>query len=219
MLSPALVPLASITDPIVNLAVDVVEKVGLIGIFVMMTLESACIPIPSEPTMMAAGFASSEGEYPFLLVVIIGTVANVIGSWLGYAIGYFGRYEALEKHKWIHLDPKQIARTERWFEQHGGITVFVTRLLPIVRTFISLPAGAAKMPLGRFTVYTAAGAFLWMLLLTYLGYAVGERWEELQSKMHYFDYVVAACILGGAVWFFVRWRRGRGDRDAQPGVA
>lgn len=215
--SSAYLTLASITDPIVNFAVDIVEKVGLIGIFIMMTLESMCVPIPSEPTMMAAGFASSEGEYPFMAVVLVGTVANVIGSWIGYAMGYFGRYEALEKHHWLHLDPKQIARTERWFEQYGSITVFATRLLPIVRTFISLPAGAARMPLGRFTLYTTAGCFLWMLLLTYLGYAVGERWSELQDKMHYFDYVIAAVILGTLAYFAVRWFKNRGT-GAGPGA-
>ncbi len=215
--------LGSITDPIVNFAVDIVEKVGLVGIFIMMTLESAAVPIPSEPTMMAAGFAASEGEYPFMAVVIVGTVANVIGSWLGYAIGYFGRYEALEKHHWIHLDPKQIARAEQYFDKHGNITVFATRLLPIIRTFISLPAGAARMPLGRFTLYTAAGAFLWMLGLTYLGYAVGENWSELQDKMHYFDYVIAASIIGVAIWLLVKWRQnkaakrnGDGGADAAP---
>ena len=215
-LPPAFFTHASITDPLVNFAVDVVEKVGLIGIFVMMTLESACIPIPSEPTMMAAGFAASEGEYPFMAVVLVGTVANVIGSWIGYAMGYYGRVEALEKHKWLHLDPKQIARTERWFATHGDVTVFVTRLLPIVRTFISLPAGAARMPLGRFTLYTTAGCFLWMLLLTYLGFAVGENWSELQDKMHYFDYVIAATILGAIGYFAFRWYKNRGS-GSEPG--
>ena len=216
MLPSPLLPLLSITDPLVNFAVDIVEKVGLIGIFVMMTLESACIPIPSEPTMLAAGFGASRGDYPFMAVVLVGTVANVIGSWIGYAIGYYGRAEALEKHKWIHMDPKQIARAERWFQQHGALTVFVTRLLPIVRTFISLPAGAARMPLGRFTLYTTAGCFLWMLLLTYLGYKVGENWKDLQEKLHYFDYVIAASILAAIVYFGLRWWRGRGQGPKAP---
>lgn len=201
--------LASITDPIVNFAIDIVDKVGLIGIFIMMTLESACVPIPSEPTMMLAGVNAANGEYSFIAVVLVGTVANVIGSWLGYAIGYFGRYEALEKHKWLHLDPKQIARAEQYFDKHGNVTVFVTRLLPIIRTFISLPAGAAKMPLGRFTLYTAAGAFIWMLGLTYLGYQLGENWREVQDKMHYFDYVIAAAIIGTAAWLFLKWRQNK----------
>lgn len=210
----AFLTLASITDPIVNFAIDVVDKVGLVGIFIMMTLESACVPIPSEPTMMLAGVNASNGEYSFMAVVLVGTIANVIGSWLGYAMGYFGRYEALEKHHWLHLDPKQIARAEQYFDKHGNITVFVTRLLPIIRTFISLPAGAAKMPLGRFTLYTAAGAFIWMLGLTYLGYQLGENWREVQEKMHYFDYVIAAAIVGTAVWLFVKWRQKKREGDA-----
>lgn len=214
----AFLTLGSITDPIVNFAIDIVDKVGLVGIFIMMTLESACVPIPSEPTMMLAGVNASNGEYSFMAVVLVGTVANVIGSWLGYAIGYFGRYEALEKHHWLHLDPKQIARAEQYFDKHGNVTVFVTRLLPIIRTFISLPAGAAKMPLGRFTLYTAAGAFIWMLGLTYLGYQLGENWREVQDKMHYFDYVIAAAIVGTAIWLFVKWRQKKNEGGGSGGA-
>lgn len=210
----AFLTLASITDPIVNFAVDVVDKVGLFGIFVMMTLESACIPIPSEPTMMLAGVNAANGEYSFIAVVLVGTIANVIGSLIGYGMGYFGRYEALEKHKWLHMDPKQIARAEQYFDKHGNITVFVTRLLPIIRTFISLPAGAARMPLGRFTLYTAAGAFIWMFGLTYLGYQIGENWREVQEKMHYFDYVIVASILAAMVWLFLRWRKNKAAKGA-----
>lgn len=207
--------LASITDPLVNFAVDIVEKVGLFGIFVMMTLESACIPIPSEPTMLAAGFAASEGRWSILAVVLVGTIANVIGSWIGYAIGYYGRVEALEKHKWIHLDQKQIARNEKWFHDHGGITVFVTRLLPIVRTFSSVPAGAARMHLVPFTLYTFAGCFIWIFALTYAGYQVGDNWRELQDKLHYFDYVIAATIVAGAGYLALKWWRGRGTDPAE----
>lgn len=209
-----LLPLLSITDPLVNFAVDIVEKVGLIGIFVMMTLESACIPIPSEPTMLAAGFATARGEYPFLAVVLVGTFANVLGSWIGYAIGYYGRVEALDRHKWIHLDPKQIARTERWFDKHGNATVFFTRLLPIVRTFISLPAGAARMPLGRFTLYTTAGCFIWMTALTYVGRKVGENWKDVQEQLHYFDYFIAAVIIVTVGYYGLKWYRGRKNPDA-----
>ena len=201
--------LASITDPLVNFAVDVVDKVGLIGIFVMMTLESACIPIPSEPTMLAAGFATSKGELSFIPVIVVATLANVIGSWIGYAIGFYGRVEALEKHKWIHLDAKQLERNEKWFREYGGITVFVTRLLPIVRTFSSVPAGAARMPLIPFTIYTAAGCLIWMTALTYTGRKVGDNWRELQDKLHYVDYAIAAAILGGIAYLALRWWRAR----------
>lgn len=208
--------LASITDPLVNFAVDVVDKVGLFGIFILMTLESACIPFPSEPTMLAAGFNASKGEYSVIVVALVATVANVIGSWIGYAIGYYGRVEALEKHKWIHLDPKQLERNERWFREHGGITVFVTRLLPIVRTFSSVPAGAARMNPVTFTLYTAAGCFVWMLALCYTGYKVGENWKDLQDKLHYVDYAVAAAIIVGVVYLFLRWRKNKAAAAAAP---
>ncbi|MBO9532803.1 MAG: DedA family protein [Solirubrobacteraceae bacterium] len=218
MLTPYLT-LASLTEPLVNLAEKIVNEVGLVGIFFAMTVESACIPFPSEPTMLAAGFASARGDMAFMAIVLVATVANVIGSWIGYAIGYYGRVEALEKHKWIHLDAKQLARNEKWFREHGGITVFVTRLLPIVRTFSSVPAGAARMPLGKFTAYTAAGCFLWMLGLTYLGRKVGENWKDLQDKLHYVDYLVAVVIVGVAIWLFLRWWKGRGQGQIDAAVA
>jgi membrane protein DedA with SNARE-associated domain len=212
----AFTALASITDPLVNFAVDVVDKVGLIGIFIMMTLESACIPIPSEPTMLAAGFATSA-EYSgahhlsFVPVIVVATLANVLGSWIGYAIGYYGRTEALEKHKWIHLDPKQIARAEGWYDKHGGATVFLTRLLPVIRTFSSVPAGAARMPLLPFTLYTAAGCLVWMTALTYLGRSLGDKWTDLQDKLHYVDYAIVFVIVVAVAYFALRWWRGRGQ--------
>lgn len=214
-MSASYLALASLTEPLINLAEKVVNEVGLIGIFIAMTLESACIPFPSEPTMLAAGFASARGDFPFMGVVLVATLANVIGSWIGYAIGYYGRVEALEKHKWIHLDAKQLERNERWFREHGAITVFVTRLMPIVRTFSSVPAGAARMPLGQFTIYTAAGCFIWMLGLTYLGRKVGENWRDLQDKLHYVDYAVAAAIVVAVVYFGLKWWRGRGAGPAE----
>src|SRR3954454_13044193 len=133
--------LASITDPIVNFAVDVVDALGLGGVFVLMVLESACIPIPSEATMLFAGFNVHNGEYSLLAVTLVGASANLVGSWIAYAIGYYGRVDVLEKHgKKLHIKPSHLQSADRWFERYGDITVFVTRMLPIVRTFISLPA-------------------------------------------------------------------------------
>ena len=135
--------LASITDPIVNLATDIVDSIGLVGIFVLMLLESACIPIPSEATMLFAGFAVSEGEYSLVAAVAVGSVANLVGSWIAYAVGYYGRVDILEKHgKKLHIKKSHLEWADRWFERHGDATVFFTRMLPIIRTFISLPAGS-----------------------------------------------------------------------------
>ena len=146
------VVLASITDPIVEVAVDVVDAMGLPGVFVLMLLESACIPVPSEATMLFAGFNVSRGEYSLFAATLVGSFANLVGSWIAYGVGYAGRVDILEKHgKKLHIKKSHLEWADRWFERHGDATVFFTRMLPIIRTFISLPAGVARMPFWRFT--------------------------------------------------------------------
>jgi membrane protein DedA with SNARE-associated domain len=200
--------LASITDPIVEVAVDVVAELGLLGIFVLMTLESACIPVPSEATMLFAGFNVADGEYSLFAAVAVGSVANLVGSWIAYAIGYYGRIDILEKHgKKLHIKKSHLDWADRWFERHGDATVFFSRMLPIVRTFISLPAGVAKMPFWRFSVLTLLGCIPWVLMLTLIGKAAGDNWEDWKDSLHYVDYAVAAAIVGGAIYLIVRRRR------------
>src|SRR3954465_3834808 len=122
--------LASITDPIVNLAVDVVDALGLAGVFVLMVLESACIPIPSEATMLFAGFNVSDGHYSLFAAVAVGSVANLVGSWIAYAVGYHGRVELLEKHgKALHIKPSHLQWADRWFERYGAPAVFFSRMV------------------------------------------------------------------------------------------
>ena len=201
-------PLASLTDPIVEVAVDVVAELGLLGIFVLMTLESACIPVPSEATMLFAGFNVSDSEYSLFAAVAVGSFANLVGSWIAYAIGWYGRVDILEKHgAKLHIKKSHLEWADRWFERHGDATVFFTRMLPIVRTFISLPAGVAKMPFWRFSVLTLLGCVPWVLMLTLIGKAAGDNWEDWKDSLHYVDYAVAAAIVIGAVYLFVRWRR------------
>ena len=210
--------MAAVTDRLADWATTVVGDLGLPGIFVLMTLESACIPVPSEPTMLFAGFNVDKGTYSFLAVVSVAVAANVVGSWIAYAVGRFGRYELVHEHgKWLHITPERLAQADRWFERYGGAAVFFSRMLPIVRTFISLPAGVAKMPFGRFTLYTVLGCIPWMAGLTFIGLQVGENWERWKDKLHYLDYVVLAAIVVGALWLFIRWRRNRDKpADAQP---
>jgi membrane protein DedA with SNARE-associated domain len=206
--------LASITDPIVNFAVGVVGDLGLVGVFVLMVLESACIPIPSEATMLFAGFNVAEGEYSLVLAVAVASVANLVGSWIAYGVGRAGRVDLIEKHgRKLGISPKHLETADRWFQRHGDATVFFTRLLPIVRTFISLPAGVARMPFWRFSLLTLAGCIPWMLMLTYIGVKVGERWRQWQGYLHYVDYVVAALIVLTAIYLVVRWWRGRGGDE------
>jgi membrane protein DedA with SNARE-associated domain len=204
---PAL--LASITDPIVEVAVDVVDALGLLGVFVLMTLESACIPVPSEATMLFAGFNVSDGEYSLIAAVAVGSFANLVGSWIAYAIGYYGRIDILEKHgKKLHIKKSHLALADRWFERHGDATVFFTRMLPIVRTFISLPAGVARMPFWRFSALTLAGCIPWVLMLTFIGKQAGDNWEKWKDSLHYVDYAVAAAIVIGVAYLVIRrWRR------------
>jgi membrane protein DedA with SNARE-associated domain len=203
-----MLPIASITDPIVEVAVDVVADLGLWGIFVLMSLESACIPIPSEATMLFAGFNVHEGEYSLLAITVVGSVANLVGSWAAYAVGYYGRVDILEKHgRKLHIKQKHLDWADRWFERHGDATVFFTRMLPIIRTFISLPAGVAKMPFWRFSVLTLAGCVPWVLMLGFIGKEAGSKWEDWKDSLHYVDYAVLAAIVIGIVYLLIRRRR------------
>jgi membrane protein DedA with SNARE-associated domain len=206
---------ASLTDPLVNFAVDVIDKLGLPGIFVLMLAESACIPIPSEATMLFAGFNVSNGEYSLIVVVAVGVAANVVGSWIAYAVGYYGRIDVLEKHgPKLHIKPSHLAWADRWFERYGDATVFFSRMLPIIRTFISLPAGVAKMPFWRFTLLTTLGCIPWVFLLTFIGKQAGDNWEKWKSNLHYVDYAVVAAIVLGVLWLVVRRRRSSGGEPA-----
>lgn len=208
---PALV-LASITDPVVKLAVDVVDAMGLAGVFVLMVLESACIPIPSEATMLFAGFNVAEGHYTLLAATLVGATANLVGSWIAYGIGYLGRVDLIEKHgRKVLIKQDHLEVADRWFARHGDATVFFTRMVPIVRTFISLPAGVSKMPFVRFSVFTFLGCLPWMFGLTLIGREVGESWASWKDKLHYVDYAVAAGIVAVAVYLGVAWWRGRGS--------
>jgi membrane protein DedA with SNARE-associated domain len=208
----ALLVLASVTDKLANFATNVVGDLGLPGIFLLMVPESACIPIPSEATMLFAGFNVSEGNYTLFEAVAVGAIANLIGSWIAYALGYYGRLELLDRYKIFHIKPEHLALTERWFERWGSWAVFFSRMLPIVRTFISLPAGVARMPFWRFSILTLAGCVPWILMLTLVGKAARDNWTDWKDRLHYVDYGVAAIIVAAVAWLVVRWWRGRRAR-------
>jgi membrane protein DedA with SNARE-associated domain len=208
---------ADIVDPLVNFATDVIDAAGLAGIFVLMTLESACVPIPSEATMLFAGFTVSEGEETMLGIVAAGVLGNVVGSWIAYAAGYYGRIELLERSRIVHMNRRYLDWTDRWFERHGDATVFFARLLPIVRTFISLPAGIARMPFWRFTILTFAGCVPWVLMLAVIGREVGDSWEDWRDYLHFLDYAVLAAIGCGVAYLLIRRRR-TGSREPAAGT-
>ena len=208
---------ASLTDPIVEVAVDVVDAMGLPGVFVLMLLESACIPVPSEATMLFAGFNVSRGEYSLFAATAAGVAGNLVGSWLAYGLGYLGRVDLLEKHgRKLHVKRSHLDWADRWFERHGDATVFFTRMLPIIRTFISLPAGVARMPLGRFVAFTFAGAIPWVLMLAIIGREVGDRWDQWRDNLHYLDYAVLAAVLIAVAFVLIRRRRGSAQWEPTP---
>lgn len=201
----------SVTQPLIDFAVRVVGDLGLFGIFILMAPESACIPIPSEATMLFAGFNVQKGEYSLLAAVLVGTVANLVGSWVAYAVGYYGRDGLLEKHgKKLHIKPSYLEWADRWFEKYGDAAVFFSRMLPIIRTFISLPAGAARMPIVRFSLLTFLGALPWNFALTIAGREAGDKYVDIQDKLHYVDYAVALLIVVAAAYFGRRFWKNRG---------
>jgi membrane protein DedA with SNARE-associated domain len=209
---------ASLTDPIVQFATNVVADLGLPGVFILMVLESACIPIPSEATMLFAGFNVSEGHYSLLAVTLIGTLANLTGSWVAYAVGYYGRVDLIEKHGHrLFIKPHHLHAADRWFERHGDATVFFTRMMPIVRTFISLPAGVARMPFLRFSVLTVLGCLPWVFSLAFIGKQVGANWTDWKDSLHYVDYAVVAVVVIAIAFLAVKRRRGGGGDDAAVG--
>lgn len=214
--------LASITDkvvePIVDVATEFIGSAGVAAVFLLMTLESACIPVPSEAIMLFAGFSVSKGELTLFGIVAAGVLGNLAGSWIAYAVGYYGRIDLLEKNKLIHISPKHLKWADDWFERYGTWTVFFSRMLPIIRTFISLPAGVARMPFWRFTLLTLLGSIPWVLALALIGEAVGDNWEDWRHKLSYLDYVVAAAIVAGVVYWIIRRRR-RGPEPANTGGA
>jgi membrane protein DedA with SNARE-associated domain len=213
--------LASVTDffldPIVNAGTDFIGTTGLPAVFILMALESACLPVPSEAIMLFAGSSVADGELTMVGIVTAGVLGNLVGSWAAYAVGYYARLDLLEKNRFIHLPPKYLRWADDWFERYGDATVFFTRMLPIIRTFISLPAGVAKMPFWRFTVLTLLGCIPWVLMLGLIGESVGENWEEWRDKLHYFDYAVVAGIVVLAAYLVVKRVRGGGSGD-EPGA-
>jgi membrane protein DedA with SNARE-associated domain len=203
----------SVLDPIINVATDFIGSAGLPAVFLLMTLESACIPIPSEAIMLFAGFSVSKGDLTLFGIVAAGVLGNLVGSWIAYAAGYYARVDLLEKNRFLHVSPKHLKWADDWFARYGSATVFFTRMLPIIRTFISLPAGVARMPFWRFSVLTLAGSIPWVLALALIGRSVGDNWEDWRHHLAVLDYLVLAGIVAAVVYLVIRRRRGGGSGD------
>jgi len=199
--------------------------VGYLGVMIAMAIESAMIPLPSELILPYAGFLVSDpsqleplthGPWSFWIVVIAATIGNTIGSLIAYAIGAWGGRPFLERYgRYLLIREHEIELAERFFEKYGAATAFFSRLLPIVRTFISFPAGVARMNIPKFIVYSTAGAFLWSTLLVYAGTVLGASWEDIRHALQPFDLLIAlavAALIIGFVW----WRIGMLGRPRRP---
>jgi membrane protein DedA with SNARE-associated domain len=189
-------------------------KHGYLAVFVLMLLESACIPIPSEVTMLFAGFLASP-DHPtdavqlnFVVVALMGVAGNVVGSWLAYGVGRaVGRTPLDRWGKYLGIRVHDIDKAERWWAKRGTAAVFFSRMLPVIRTFISLPAGIEKMPFGRFTLYTAVGCVPWVFALTGVGYGLGQSWDSILGSFRVVTYVIAALVAVGFAAYIIRRRR------------
>jgi membrane protein DedA with SNARE-associated domain len=174
-----------------------------------MGLESALIPIPSEVTMPFSGYLASTGALNIWTVIIVGTIANLAGSLIAYYIGYFIEETVLlslirKYGKFILVSEKEYRHAEHWFQKYGDKIIFVSRLLPAVRTVISLPAGVFRMDIKKFIIYTTLGCFIWSTFLAYIGYYMGENWQALEPVYRKFEYVILAIAIFGGIYFVIR---------------
>ncbi|MDQ2964643.1 MAG: DedA family protein [Chloroflexota bacterium] len=213
--------LAFIDDFVIPFLNNLYGAAGYIGVMVAMTIESAMIPLPSELILPYAGFLVSDlsqiepltkGPWNYWIVVVVATIGNTIGSLIAYAIGAWGGRPFLERYgKYLLIRQHEIELADRFFQRYGNATAFFSRLLPIVRTFISFPAGVARMPLVPFVVYSTAGAFLWSMLLVFAGQQLGARWVDIRHALEPFDLAIAVAVVA-LFAIFLWWRLGMPGR-------
>ena len=188
--------------------ISVISAMGYLGVMLLMAIESACIPLPSEVIMPFSGYLVYAGQFNLWLVALAGAIGCNLGSEIAYEIGYYGGRPLVERYgSYLLITQNELDWADRFFARLGDLTVLLSRMLPVVRTFIALPAGIARMPRLRFHVYTFVGSFPWCLSLAYLGMKAGENWKYLGKYFHEFDKVIGAVIMLVIIWFvWSRWR-------------
>ena len=190
-----------IINNLANFVIQTISNAGYLGIFALMTAESALIPIPSEIIMPFSGYLVSTGKFNPVFVIIVGSFGNLVGSLVAYIIGIkLGREIILKYGKYIFLKKSHLDWTESFFKKYGDGSTFVSRLLPAIRTYISLPAGIAKMNLKKFALYTFVGSIIWSTMLTYVGISLGQEWVKIR---HYSDYIDGLVIIGIIIFIII----------------
>lgn len=188
-------------EKIIDIIIIILGKLGYAGTFLGMFFESACIPIPSEAILPFGGYLSSSAapanqKLNLILMIASGTIGGILGSIATYEIGARGGRTLVEKYAdKLHLSKEKMAKSDAVFQKYGDKIVFFSRLLPIIRTFISLPAGIAKMDFTKFVVYTSLGSAIWSIVLGYVGYVMGKNWQMIRPYFHIADYIVAGAII------------------------
>ncbi|PYQ14454.1 MAG: alkaline phosphatase [Acidobacteria bacterium] len=182
-----------------------ISTLGYGGIALLMAIESACIPLPSEIIMPFSGYLVFTGAMMLWAVALAGAVGCVLGSLVAYWVGAKGGRPLVEKYgKYVLISHRDLQLADRWFRNHGEITIFIGRLLPVVRTFIAFPAGVAHMNLWRFNLYTFVGSFIWCYALGWIGLKLGEHWNTLGTYFHQFDAIIGVVLVAGFSWYV--WR-------------
>lgn len=195
-------------ESLINAVIFVLDKLGYVGIFAGMALESACIPIPSEAILPFGGYLSFTGRLNLIAMILIGTIGGTAGSIGAYYLGKLGGRPLVEKYAdKLRISKSKIEKSDEYFNKYGEKIVFFSRLLPIIRTFISLPAGISKMEFKKFTMYTFLGSLIWSIILGYVGYKMGENWIMIRSWFHMADIAVLVCIIGFIIYKLVAKRR------------
>lgn len=205
---------AKIIEILSAFIVATISTLGYGGIVLLMAIESACIPLPSEIIMPFSGYLVYKGQFNLWAVGVAGAVGCVVGSWVAYYVGLYGGRPFIEKYgRYVLLSRHDLDLADRWFARYGEIIVFASRLLPVIRTFIAFPAGVARMNMTRFTIYTFLGSLPWCVGLAYVGQVLGEQWdksETLKTWFHRFDFLIGAVILLAAIWWV--WRHFKHSR-------
>ena len=200
--------IAKLIAALATAIIAVISRLGYGGIALLMGIESACIPLPSEIIMPFSGFLVFKGEMQLSFVALAGAAGCLLGSWVAYALGAWGGRPLIEAYgRYVLISHHDLDLADRWFARHGDITIFVGRLLPVVRTFIAFPAGVSRMPLWRFSVYTFAGSLIWCWGLAWIGMKLGENWDALGVYFHRFDALIGAILIVGIVWYVRRHLR------------
>ncbi|HEX6550492.1 MAG TPA: DedA family protein [Gammaproteobacteria bacterium] len=196
--------------------ISTISTLGYGGIVLLMAIESACIPLPSEIIMPFSGYLVFRGEFALWIVALSGAIGCVLGSLAAYWVGARGGRPLAENYgRYILVSQHDLALADRWFERHGDIIILIGRLLPVVRTFIAFPAGVARMPVLKFVIYTFIGSLIWCWALAWIGLRLGEHWNTLGSLFHRFDSVIAGIIVLAGIWYV--WRHLRHLRRSPGG--